>query len=664
MATILPKGKTQFLGLLGRPLVGGKVYFYEPGTENKKDTWQDEAMTIPNTNPVVLDARGEAVIWGSGSYRQVLKDALGLTIWDQPTKSPDAALLDFQANLADATDVTHGDAMIAVKQILTGAVARTQHDKNAETISVRDFGAVGDGVTDDTAAVQKACDALSASGGTIYFPPSTGRYVINGVIVNSANVAWLGTGSPNGGLLVKQAIYIKQSGFSARMLDCQQSGALNGSASNCFSVYSTTLTLSDFVFERCTFNGFFYSVYFFGMLDGLPNGDAQHVQNPIYRTKILFCKSTAQAGVNSGHFQHASVYGCLVMGNETYNGQNASSYNFWRDCRDIRAIGNYDANSAWGALEIENSPLANAVVMGNTFESTAATQNAAIWVDDSANVRVIGNFVQHYLKASCGNSTSSPNGLYPNEICAQTQALFSQNTCAHVSIGLFSTYTSGNILCDLKDNIIFGSGNPQAILADQYYYGGVISGNKATGTITNFAQLTGLTSSAKVTISGNQTGGVSCVATGSGVITAYNNDFLWPGVQTEMNVPTMHISQGVVRMPPVLQSNIAAAASANFVFTTYQAVPQFGNTVFNFRCVCRSGDTPASDYVTFSVLVSNESGTPVCSVSALSKQLTNNASNFTIAASMAGAVMTITLTNNNASRVQTIRMFCDNLVIV
>ena len=35
----------------------------------------------------------------------------------------------------------------------TGAVARTVQDKGRETVSVKDFGAVGDGVTDDTAAI-------------------------------------------------------------------------------------------------------------------------------------------------------------------------------------------------------------------------------------------------------------------------------------------------------------------------------------------------------------------------------------------------------------------------------------------------------------------------------------------------------------------------------
>ena len=84
-ATLLPNAKQQFVDLNGRPLVAGFVYFYQVGTLIPKDTWQDSDQTLLNTNPVVLDSRGQATIYGSGTYRQVLQDSRGNTIWDGET---------------------------------------------------------------------------------------------------------------------------------------------------------------------------------------------------------------------------------------------------------------------------------------------------------------------------------------------------------------------------------------------------------------------------------------------------------------------------------------------------------------------------------------------------------------------------------------------------
>lgn len=49
-----------------------------------------------------------------------------------------------------------GDALLAVKQPFAGAVRRTQHDKNADIVSIKDFGASGDGITNDSAAFTAA----------------------------------------------------------------------------------------------------------------------------------------------------------------------------------------------------------------------------------------------------------------------------------------------------------------------------------------------------------------------------------------------------------------------------------------------------------------------------------------------------------------------------
>lgn len=86
VATLLPNGEQQFCDANGAPYAGGSVYFYVPSTTTPKTTWADAAENTPNTNPVVLDSAGRAVIYGSGQYRQVLFDSLGNEVWDQLTQ--------------------------------------------------------------------------------------------------------------------------------------------------------------------------------------------------------------------------------------------------------------------------------------------------------------------------------------------------------------------------------------------------------------------------------------------------------------------------------------------------------------------------------------------------------------------------------------------------
>jgi hypothetical protein len=98
-----------------------------------------------------------------------------------------ARTLDFGAD--DAANVNYNQGG-------TGSVNRTVLTKLQETVSVKDFGAVGDGVTDDTAAIQAAIDSNS---GDVYFP--TGTYKVSDTISVTRNLYGL-TGGRNTGAVI------------------------------------------------------------------------------------------------------------------------------------------------------------------------------------------------------------------------------------------------------------------------------------------------------------------------------------------------------------------------------------------------------------------------------------------------------------------------------
>jgi len=63
-----------------------------------------------------------------------------------------------------------------------GAVGTNVEAKLAQTVSVKDFGAVGDGVTDDTAAINNALAAVSTTAQSVYFPAGTYLYDGGGLL--------------------------------------------------------------------------------------------------------------------------------------------------------------------------------------------------------------------------------------------------------------------------------------------------------------------------------------------------------------------------------------------------------------------------------------------------------------------------------------------------
>jgi hypothetical protein len=145
------------------PLVGGKLYSYQAGTTTPLATYADASGATFNTNPIILDSRGEANVWlGTASYKLALYTATDVLVWTvDNVGGPDQSTL---AQLA----ASGGSALIGFLQAGTGAVATTVQTKLRQIVSAKDFGAVSDGVTNNTAAVQAAINSLGIYGGTVY----------------------------------------------------------------------------------------------------------------------------------------------------------------------------------------------------------------------------------------------------------------------------------------------------------------------------------------------------------------------------------------------------------------------------------------------------------------------------------------------------------------
>lgn len=377
MAALTPVPKIQFFDANGQPLVGGKLYSYAAGTVTPQVTYVDQGQTATNTNPVILDARGEASVWlGTLPYKLKLTSATDVEIWtvDNIENDPNATLTTLAAS--------NGSSLVGFIQSGTGAAYRTVQSKLRDTVSVKDFGAVGDGVADDTAAIQAAIDYLSPLGGTLYIPKGT--YIVsdanadNACLVITAPIQVLGDGafytsiqpaasvaSTVSTILVNPNTSYDQTLLSFRKLSL---GNLNnGTRQGNHGIYCLTLNagqnLPKFTVEDCAIQqGSGYAIY--------------HLNDAV---------DNVNGGMYAAYINNNSLKGGIKFENSG----------------DSLVVSN---NILSGSLTGVDAALVSGASLLSILDNNITTPNSAIIVRSGMRVSILRNNIEHYAVGSNSNA--------------------------------------------------------------------------------------------------------------------------------------------------------------------------------------------------------------------------------------------------------------------
>lgn len=87
LGALLPVPVFQFFDDAGNPLAGGKLYSYRAGTTTPQALYTDAALSIPYSNPIVLDGNGRApgpIHMLAGGYKIDLQTSLGVSVSPYP----------------------------------------------------------------------------------------------------------------------------------------------------------------------------------------------------------------------------------------------------------------------------------------------------------------------------------------------------------------------------------------------------------------------------------------------------------------------------------------------------------------------------------------------------------------------------------------------------
>ena len=287
-----------------------------------------------------------------------------------------------------------------------GAVNRAINLKLAETISVKDFGAVGNGVIDDTNAII-AAQAACIAGQALYFPTPLQFYLVTSTITVPEYACWIGDSKVTG---IKYtgtgaAILVSNSFFEMHSLAITGNGGAYGAgATNTTGllIQNAVGNIGNILIDDCSIQNH--------------GGDGILLDNGVYTIGVTnsIIQANGKCGISSkidSSEQNGNalrIIGCGIYGNAIDGVRWKASCLTITGSNVFEVNKGYGVNLTWGNVAL--SPLPSGfLISGNYFENNLLGQ---INLDGEGGVYVNGGVIEanYILMSDAAGGTGSATG--------------------------------------------------------------------------------------------------------------------------------------------------------------------------------------------------------------------------------------------------------------
>ncbi len=362
---------------------------YTPGT-NTLSVYVNGSKQIPVLNYAETDATTVTFL-------------TGLNVGD---------VVDFTTAVSLSSGVTSAD-LVTYNEGGTGAITRTVQAKLQESVSIKDFGAVGDGVTDDTDAIQNTFNYAIPNNIQIVIP--SGTYLINGSItITKASGLRTPTYITGGGTLYKPT--------TGTMFTCANPATSEISFTNIFFLGDLTANVVAFYcgenfinsyFINCSFRNFttcfnstgylMQSLYFTNCIF---TSIASYAFNVISANNVKIDKCTCEE-MSTGSFWNGPASSLIIRDGLFENFAGAPVIQM-SGAGSVDITGNYFEANAYGDIVFSNTSSLTGVTVSNNIANISSGLAFIVWGKTLLGCISMNNTVNG---AATNNATAATTGV-------------------------------------------------------------------------------------------------------------------------------------------------------------------------------------------------------------------------------------------------------------